>query len=250
MDRARQALGDAKTCTRFMHLGRDAHALTFPVGQGTLMNVVAFVTDPQPWPDEDRLTTTGTKAEVAMAFEKFGPTLRTIIDLLPDTVNKWAVFDTFDHPATTYARGRICIAGDAAHAAAPHHGAGAGFGIEDSAVLSAVLQMAAQKVEECSGRNKADIIRIAFETYTAIRFERAQWLVKSSRVVGNLYEWQDPRVKDDADKCHAEAYWRSHHIWDYNIDAMMDNTIEELKQRLQQFHDLNGVLKSNGTLEE
>lgn len=46
MDRARKALGDAKVETRFMHLGPDAHALTFLVAHGSLLNVVAFVTDP------------------------------------------------------------------------------------------------------------------------------------------------------------------------------------------------------------
>jgi 2-polyprenyl-6-methoxyphenol hydroxylase-like FAD-dependent oxidoreductase len=35
----------------------------------------------------------------------------------------------------TFAKGRVCLAGDAAHASTPNQGGGAGFGIEDALVL-------------------------------------------------------------------------------------------------------------------
>ncbi|PYH98413.1 FAD/NAD(P)-binding domain-containing protein [Aspergillus ellipticus CBS 707.79] len=231
MDRAREALGEAKVATRLMHLGPDAHALTFPVAQGSLLNVVAFVTDPRPWPHADRLTAPGRKADVAAAFAGFGPTMRTIIDLLPDPIDQWAVFDLYDHPPETYARGNLCIAGDAAHAAAPHHGAGAGCGIEDAAVLCAVLEMATQRMAAATSQEKAALTRVALETYDAIRRERAQWLVDSSRAIGNLYEWQDAQAGSDAAKCHDEAFWRSHRIWDYDIGAMMQQTATVFEAR-------------------
>ncbi|CAK40122.1 hypothetical protein CBS115989_6865 [Aspergillus niger] len=234
MDRAREALGEDKVATRFMHLGPDAHALTFPVSHGSLLNVVAFVTDPNPWPYADRWTAQGPKEDVTAAFSRFGPTMRTIIDLLPDPIDQWAVFDTYDHPPNTYSRGAVCIAGDAAHAAAPHHGAGAGCGVEDAAVLCAVLDMAAKRVDTAKDgtEGKAALITTAFETYDAVRRERAQWLVESSRVIGNLYEWQDKEVGSDASRCHDEVYWRSHRIWDYDIDAMMRETAEVFEARV------------------
>ncbi|RAH54465.1 FAD/NAD(P)-binding domain-containing protein [Aspergillus piperis CBS 112811] len=177
---------------------------------------------------------TGNKADVAAAFSHFGPTMRTIIDLLPDPIDQWAVFNTYDQPPDKYSRGTVCIAGDAAHAAAPHHGAGAGCGVEDAAVLCAVLDMAVKRVGATKGGSggNAALITIAFETYDAVRCERAQWLVESSRIIGNLYEWQDNEVGADASKCHDEVYWRSHRIWDYDIDAMMRKTAKVFEARV------------------
>jgi len=231
MEKAKAALGDAKTQTRHMHLGPNAHVLTFPVAGGTLLNVVAFVTDPEDWHHGDRFTAPATKREVVDAFADFNPAVRAIIDLLPDDLDKWAVFDTYDHPMPTYVKGRVCVAGDAAHAAAPYHGAGAGYCIEDAAVLAALLDSVGTVGSE-SGKSKAQGIRAAFETYNTIRLDRARWLVESSRFVGEMYEWQDPEIGRDAEKCGKEIEWRSHRIWDYNIDEMMDETVKLFHKNL------------------
>ncbi|KAE8372513.1 FAD/NAD(P)-binding domain-containing protein [Aspergillus bertholletiae] len=231
MERAKAVVGQAKTSTRLMHLGTDAHLLTFPVALGSLLNVVAFVTDSDEWPHTDRMTSKGTKAEVASAFASFGPTARAIIDLLPDEVEKWAVFDTYDHPATAYTRGRICISGDAAHAAAPHHGAGAGFGIEDAAALCVLIADASSLIHQsCS--NREDILRTAFATYDFIRRDRTQWLVQSSRLVGEMYEWQNPQTPCNSDNFRREVKWRSRAIWDYDVEAMVHDAREAFLKTL------------------
>ena len=229
MGDAKAALGDTKTQTRHMHLGPDAHALTFPVAGGTLLNVVAFVTDAEDWPYEDRFTAPAQKAEVLHAFKAFNPAVRAIMDLLPDKLDKWAVFDTYDHPIPTYVNGRVCIAGDAAHAAAPYHGAGAGFCIEDAAVLAALMESVGT-VESVKG--KAERVRAAFETYNAVRLERAQWLVDSSRFVGEMYEWRDQEVGRDAERCAREIEWRSRRIWDYDVDGMMGETEQLFRRKM------------------
>ncbi len=61
------------------------------------------------------------------------------MDLLPDEMDKWAVFDMKNHPAPSYSAGKVCLAGDAAHAVAPHLGSEAGLGIEDALALSTLL---------------------------------------------------------------------------------------------------------------
>lgn len=232
MDNAKAALGIDKTSTRHMHLGLDAHVLTFPVAGGALLNVVAFVTDHEEWPYKDKLTAPANRTEAVEAFASFNPAVRAIMDLLPDKLDKWAVFDTHDHPAPTYVSGRVCISGDAAHASAPHHGAGAGFCIEDALVLAALINSAKMMVQE-SSKGKAELLRAAFDTYNTIRLERTQWLVKSSRFVGELYEWQDPKIGRETEKCGYEIEWRSYKIWNYDVDAMMRETAEEYKQRLK-----------------
>lgn len=97
MTEAVAALGEAKCATRFMHLGYNAHLLTFPVALGSLMNVVAFVSDPQEWPHE-QMTSVASKQEAVEAFKDFGPTVRAVVGLLPDELSRWAVFDTVLHP--------------------------------------------------------------------------------------------------------------------------------------------------------
>ncbi|OKL55503.1 Salicylate hydroxylase [Talaromyces atroroseus] len=231
MEKALPALGEAKVNTRFMHLGQDAHALTFPVAGGTLMNVVAFVTDPGEWPYADKLSAPADKNEAIAQFSKFGGAVRTIMSLLSENLDEWAIFDYYDHPASTYYKGRISIAGDAAHASAPHHGAGAGAGIEDATVLAAVIELAQSTLRESGTASKSDILNAAFETYNTVRLERSQWLVESSRILGELYDWQHEPTGNDKDKCSEEVYWRSHKIWDYDIDEMLQQTTEEYRKR-------------------
>lgn len=213
-----------------MHLGLNAHALTFPVAGGKLLNVVAFVTDPEEWPYKEKFTAPATKSEAVAAFKDFNPAVRAIMDLLPENLDKWAVFDYFDNPAPTYVRGRVCISGDAAHASAPYHGAGAGFCIEDAAVLAALLETVAAATTTTTVRDnpptedpthKAALLRTAFKTYDTIRRERNQWLVESSRFVGEMYEWRDPEIGRDARKVGHEIEWRSRRIWDFDVGGMM-----------------------------
>ena len=234
MDKARAALDEYKVSTRFMHLGPNAHALTFPVAMGTVMNVVAFVTDPNDWPaEDDKFTARASKSEAVEAFTAFGPAVRAIIGLLPDEIDKWAIFDTRDYPVPTYVQGRLCLAGDAAHAAAPHHGAGAGCGVEDSLVLAALMEAVKKQAVHGSTGDKAEILRAALATYNDVRYERTQWLVDSSRVVGDLFEWRDPLCGSNAEKFGREIDWRSHEIWDYNVDEMVDNALSQFSRRLE-----------------
>ena len=234
MSRAKPVLGIEKTETRHMYLGQNGHVLTFPVAGGNILNVVAFTTDHSDWPYPDKFTAPVTKADAVKAFADFNNTVRAIIDLLPDHLDKWAVFDTYPHPAHTFAKGKVCIAGDAAHAAAPYHGAGAGFAIEDAAVLAQLLDIAGSNIKE-AGLDRSRVIHAAMETYNAVRVERAQWLVRSSRFVGEMYEWQNETIGNDAKKCAEEIEWRSKKIWDYNIEGMMSQASRGFKERLETF---------------
>lgn len=223
-----------------MHLGPDAHALTFPVALGAVLNVVAFVTDPSDWASKDgKLTARAMRAEAEAAFAAFGPAVRAVMALLPDELDKWAVFDTRDHPMPAYhaprggvGGGRVCVAGDAAHASAPHHGAGAGCGIEDALVLATVMAAAEGEVAARGKGTRAEVLRAALEVYNDVRYERSQWLVDSSRRIGELFEWQDPDCGSDPGKLGPEIEWRSRRIWDYDIDAMVVDTLSRFSRRV------------------
>lgn len=228
MDKARAALGDDKSSTRYMHLGPNAHVLTFPVAMGKILNVVAFVTDPAEWSSKDQLTLPATKAEALRSFAGFGPVVTTIMSLLDDDLDKWGIFDLCDTPVPRYVSkaGTVCVLGDAAHAAAPHHGAGAGFAIEDSLALATALEDVAERFDSAplTSMDKKDAVQAALNAYESVRLERTRWLVETSRFIGDMYEWQVPSCGIDPTKCREEVEERSHRIWDYDIGGMVEET--------------------------
>ncbi|CAG7963386.1 unnamed protein product [Penicillium salamii] len=220
-----QAIGKEKSLTRFMHLGPGCHVLTFPVSMCTMLNVVAFVTDPNDWPSLDQTTLPATKEEVLESFASFGPVVTAIMNLLVHKLDKWGIFDLHESPVTTYVSqgGRVCLVGDAAHAAAPHHGAGAGSAIEDALALAVALE----EVDKTLSASQQPVSRqmaisAAFSAYESVRYERTQWLIESSRFMGEVFEWQTALCEADPANCQSEVEWRSHKIWDYDVDQMVE----------------------------
>ncbi|CAI7670059.1 unnamed protein product [Penicillium bialowiezense] len=237
MDDAVEAIGKEKSLTRFMHLGPGCHVLTFPVSMCTLLNVVAFVTDTEDWPDTHEATVPASKQEVLESFSHFGPVVKAIMNLLDTKLDKWGVFDLHENPVTRYVSeiGRVCLVGDAAHAAAPHHGAGAGSAIEDALALTVALK----KINEVLTTNDSPISRnraicAALSAYESVRYERTQWLVESSRFMGELFEWQTTECGRDPIKCHDEVESRSHKIWDYDVGDMVKQVSRVLDMKLSE----------------
>jgi salicylate hydroxylase len=247
---ARQTLSAHRVSTRFMYNGPDAHAITYPVADGALLNVLLVLSDPAPW-TEPRHTARGSKAEALAAFGAWHPTARAIVDLLPDEMEKWAIFDMHDHPAPAYhgAGGRVCIAGDAAHAVGPHLGAGAGFGMEDALVLVELMDVidraaaadaattpvvdggnGGTKNEEKAAK-KAELCRKAMAAYNDVRYERTQWLAGRTREAVDLFQQNYDGVGDNFEKFGDEITWRFHQIWEYDVDQMVRTALETLNIR-------------------
>lgn len=232
VDEVRDLLGDEKAVGRFIHMGADAHVLSCPVAGGRMVNVAAFVTDRNPWKGEDgKMIAGGTKAEAVEAFAAFGPSARGLISLLPDKLEKWATFDMYDDPLANFSRGRLCLAGDAAHASAPHHGAGAGYGVEDALALAELLAAAAS--HRLSAKPTRTTIPEVLAVYNEMRYDRCQALVESSRTVGEMYEWQHDATRQDTERFNREFYDRCHRIWDFAVDDMVRNGQEALESRLK-----------------
>nr|WOL36627.1 FAD monooxygenase [Pseudogymnoascus verrucosus] len=238
MDKAVEVMGEYKARNQHMHVGPNAHILHFPVAGQTLMNFVAFVTDPNDWAFEQTMIAPATRAEVQRDFANFGPTVRDITSLLPDTIDKWAIFDSFDYPAPYYNKGRVCLAGDAAHASSPHHGAGAGIGVEDALCLSTVMELVVEASQE-NKTSKSQALSLAFEAFNVVRRERSQWLVNSSRSICEVYEWADPVTGNDSEKCFKEIEWRSHKIWNFDIEGMLKDTTADYEKRLDASYSRN-----------
>jgi salicylate hydroxylase len=217
-----------------MYNGPNAHLMTYPVANYQFLNVLAVITDPNPWQTEDgRHTAKGTKAEAAEPFKDWHPTVRALVALFPEELDKWAIFDMLENPAASYSKGRIVLAGDAAHAAGPHLGSGAGFGIEDSLVLATLLQALdkAVQTQNPSKEDRAALCRDALLTYNDVRYDRTQWLIKATREAAALFQWQDLEVGSDKDKFAAEITWRFLKIWQQDIDEMLRDALEKYGEK-------------------
>jgi salicylate hydroxylase len=241
MEIAEPVLGSFKAHNQHMHIGPGAHILHFPVAAHTFLNIVAFVDEPNDWPLGDpnsvgNMVAPAVQEDVQAAFEGWGPTVCSLVKLLPEKFDKWAIFDSYDYPAPTFINGRVCLAGDAAHASSPHHGAGAGIGVEDALALCTLLEKGLEKLSnrgrgegvgngfhaENEAREKSAIIEAAWSVYNKVRPPRSQWLVKSSREACDIYEWKYPETKTDWNKCLAEITARSHKLWYFDFKGMLD----------------------------
>ncbi|KAI0111196.1 hypothetical protein GGR51DRAFT_69381 [Nemania sp. FL0031] len=229
MDKARAVVGKTRTMHRYMYNGPGAHTITYSVANGTLLNALFVVTDSNPWPIE-RHTASGTKQEVIDAFADWHPAVRGLVDLLPEKLEKWAIFDMYDHPAPYYNVGAAALAGDAAHASGPHLGSGAGFGIEDGLVLATVLKAADDEVVvRQSGKDKMQICCDALAAYNTARFDRDQWLPGATREAVELFQWRNKEVGSNHEKFLPIVDRLYHTIWDNDIDEMVKAAMVEFK---------------------
>lgn len=245
MNQAAASLPQHMTSTRYMYNGPGAHVITYPVANNTMLNTLAVVSDPHPWeaPPQARNPHVGsaTAGEAGAAFEGWHPDVRAIVGLLPGEMDKWAIFDMLENPVPRYhgggskdtsggdVGGVVCLAGDAAHAAGPHLGAGAGFGIEDALLLAELIE--AVRDGEGGERTVGSRLASAFEVYSDARYERTQWLVKHTRDAVDLFQWRDRDLSRSPEDFGREITWRFHDIWHYDIDKMVDDARQKLKTR-------------------
>jgi salicylate hydroxylase len=240
MNKAIEAIGQYQAMNQHNHIGPNAHLLHYPVANNTMLNATAFVTDTNDWPDDKQQVTQGSFQDLENAFNGWEAGVRNLITLFPKELDKWAVFDTWDYPAPFYNRGNICLAGDAAHASSPHHGAGACMGIEDALCLCTVVKQAYADIKDNSKAAKS-ALSAAFSVYDSVRRTRSQWLVNSSRRVCDLYqqpEWADDSKLVKAETCFEEIRDRSLKIWNFDYDAMVEEAVRGYRMRREEH---NGV---------
>ncbi len=194
-----------------MYLGLDAHVLTFPIKQGRLINVVAFVsdrTDPNPlWPTDTPWVKNTTQTQMLEAFSGWGDAVRGLLECIVEPT-LWALHDLEELAGYTY--GRIGLIGDAAHAMLPHQGAGAGQGLEDAWLLARLL--GDPRVLECDVQN-------VLEVYDAIRRPRACRVQQTSREAGELYEYRNLQVTDQEPLLSTTLANRFDWLWNHDMQS-------------------------------
>ncbi|RMZ81305.1 hypothetical protein DV737_g2599, partial [Chaetothyriales sp. CBS 132003] len=215
MEKAIEAIGQERAENACMHMGPGGHLLTFPVNHGRTLNIVAFHTSPDPWTDSSKLTRAATREEALRDFAGYGHNVRALLQMTKPNLDCWAIFHLADNPVPHFHKGHIVLTGDAAHATSPHHGAGAGFCIEDSATLATLL--ADPRVQSSQD------LAVVFETFDQARRDRGHWLVQSSQFIGNAYEWLAEGVGNDFKKIESEINRRNGIIANVDVQRMCED---------------------------
>lgn len=138
---------------------------------------------------------------------------------------RWAVFDQADHFPPTFAKGRVCLAGDAAHAMTPHLGTSLSADLGDVVLLTELFSDRRVKLP----RHLAP----AMEIYSKTRHPRALWLVQSSRRAGLLYFWlaDEARGPEEDGRSHILALHEK--AWSYEINVAVASAKQELGSLLR-----------------
>ncbi|KAK4223324.1 putative salicylate hydroxylase [Podospora fimiseda] len=230
LEEGQRLLGEARAGVSSLWMGPGAHLLTFPVLDK--LNIVAFVTDSNPeWSSSTSLTVPITKQDAIDDFRKagFSDAVLELLDTIPGEfkLNKWGLFDLADNPLPVFYQGRAMVIGDAAHASTPHHGAGAGFCMEDVAVLKGLF-------EEFLGLGLGPKqVEAVFAEFDTIRRERDQWLVQSSRRVADLYELRLDGMGLEEAKNDIEQ--RQEICWGFDVEEAVREGKKDLRERLKHF---------------
>ncbi len=123
-------------------LGRNMHAVSYPVRGGEWLNMVVFVHGAVP----DDFQNWNHTANAADLKNTLAGSCTALHELL-DSVTDWRLWVMHDRPplqsASQMAQGRVALLGDAAHPMRPYLAQGAGMAIEDAAALAAALSKAA-----------------------------------------------------------------------------------------------------------
>jgi len=183
-----------------MWTGSGRSLICFPVSQGRLINVVAFV--PSSLDMEETWFAPGDVKALAGEYKGWDAPVQDIIAALDQTF-RWGIYDR--PPLPYWSKGRVTLLGDAAHPMVPHFGQGAGQSIEDGFALAILLASATN--DEIPARLKA---------YQDLRLERTSRVQAASRIAGKFYRslGQDPSER--AEKMQA---WMSAASWIFPYDA-------------------------------
>ncbi|KAL6856823.1 FAD/NAD(P)-binding domain-containing protein [Trichoderma novae-zelandiae] len=222
MDKATAAIGEEKAQNRYMFIGKGGHVLTFPIANGSVMNVVAFSTTKSgTW--EGEWTKRMKREDLATDFEGFGKECQKIFSLMEST-DHWGIFDLSPDIPTYQSRDlRLLLLGDSAHACAPHQGAGAGQALEDAYILSRVLGVC---------RYPADLFA-AFTAYETVRMPRAKFVQYHGRRQGELLDLQRSDVGDDLEKLKAVIDVPIREIWNCDLSAELEKALAVMKAEME-----------------
>ncbi|MBY0381919.1 MAG: FAD-dependent monooxygenase [Xanthobacteraceae bacterium] len=152
-------------------MGPNAHLVAYPMADGRRINIVAIVTGS--W-NRPGWSEPGDASEIGQHFTPpHWPIAPRMMIGAVESWRKWALFAMPD--GGVWAKDKVALLGDAAHAMLPFVAQGAAMAIEDAAVLANCLQ---QQPGE---------IAAAFRHYEQLRKPRVSRVQRTARATGKIY---------------------------------------------------------------
>jgi 2-polyprenyl-6-methoxyphenol hydroxylase-like FAD-dependent oxidoreductase len=186
-------------------VGHGGHIVTYPLRRGELLNFVGAV-ERGNWLVES-WTEAGTRDECARDLARWHEDVQTIIRNI-DVPYKWALLGR--DPLPHFARGRVCVLGDAAHPTLPFLAQGANMALEDAIIVARCLD--------------AYPMPQALRCFEVMRLERTAAIVRGS--TDNTHRFHNPALADPAgaaayiDREFAADKIQQRYDWLYEYDAM------------------------------
>lgn len=207
---ARQRMGgDRFTRGVSVMTGPRGHVNCVPLSRGTRISLGVAVRgggDPATWGED------GEPRLDASAFADYHPWARQVVALV--AAGPTVTWTLGDHDnAEVYHRGRVAMLGDAAHAALPFAGGGAGQALEDAAVLNRVLGVV----------ESVDDLEAALRTFTMVRLGRTQRVVELSRSFGRVYAHAEEQVGSDKEA--IGRFLRESDDWMNDFDVQIQSLL-------------------------
>ncbi|KAL5041299.1 hypothetical protein BDW71DRAFT_192128 [Aspergillus fruticulosus] len=204
-----KAVGDHRARVSTMYVGDGAYGVTYPIKRAQKVNVGIYPLQSE-W-DQESWVRPASKEDMRNDFRHMGRLINNLIEYMPDPT-QWALYE---HPhISTYARSKVAILGDAAHASTPHQGAGAGQAIEDAHVLAELLGDARVMT--------ADDVAAAFKAYDQVRRPRSQRVVSSSAENAYLLCLRLEGVGNDEEKLKKTLQERLAWLWNEDVQEQAE----------------------------
>lgn len=181
-------------------MGAGRSLMCFPVSQGRLITVVAFVPSSRDM-EETWFAPADVKA-LATEYAGWDAPVQDIIAALDQTF-RWGIYDR--PPLPYWSKGCVTLLGDAAHPMVPHFGQGAGQSIEDGFALAVLLEHATR-----------DEIPVRLKAYQELRRERTSRVQAASRQAGRFYR---SLGEDPSERAEKMREWMSAAAWIFPYDA-------------------------------
>jgi salicylate hydroxylase len=218
-EKVRESISEEIRRNMILQFTYGAHLFAYPIRNGELLNVVAtHKTDDGIWP-HNKWVVPAEQKKLEADSELWGPPVRAIFENMKDA-DMWGLFES-QKCESFYRTGKICLAGDCAHATTPHQGAGASQCIEDALIMSRLFA----GIEE---GDEQEIERV-FKAYDAVRRPRSQKVVETSNEMSSMASLEREGFGDNIDAIRESLKTRFRWLW----HADLEKSIEEAKQVYQ-----------------
>ncbi|KAJ7115024.1 hypothetical protein C8R44DRAFT_676103 [Mycena epipterygia] len=218
------APGHQVLTTPTQYLGKHGYIIAYPISNGKTINFVAFSCrhDLENTPFEGPWVGPGDKSRFAGIFAHWEPDVQALLHCVDKSL-QWAVHTV--KPLRSLVSGRRVLIGDAAHAMAPHQGAGAGQAIEDAYILATVLG---------HPLTTRETLPRALRAYDAIRRPAADVVAEGSRMNGRYFSldldsgvdfdrYEGPQLVEQLLKVHGAVVKN----WEWAWTTSVDDSIQE-----------------------